>query len=68
MAIAEIVEDRADETDVVDTTVLEEVAVFDGSDGGDEVFRQLVVRDEAALGTVLVGESGDQLRLEFVGS
>ena len=39
VSVAEVVDDGADETDVVDAAVLEEVAVFNGGDGGDEVLR-----------------------------
>ncbi len=55
--------------EVVDAAVVEEVAVFDGGDGLDEVRWDLVVGDEAALGAVLVfGERGDELGLELVGA
>ena len=58
---------QLDHADVVDAAVLEEAAVFDGEDGLDEVLRDLVVGDEAALGAVGVfAEAGDEKGFEFV--
>ena len=47
--------------------MLEEAAVFDGEHGLDQIGRNLVVADEAALGAVgVLSEAGDEQRLEFI--
>ena len=51
---------------VVDAAVLEEAAVLDGQHRLHHVGRDFVVRDQAALGAVLPGERGDQLRFKLV--
>ena len=43
---------RAQDAPVVDAAVLEEAAVLDGDDGVDQVGRNLVVGEQAALGAV----------------
>ena len=49
--------------------MLEETAIFDGGDSLDEMRGYLVVSNDAALGAVSVfGQSGDELRFEFVGA
>ena len=50
----------------VDAAMLEEAAIFNGGDGVDQDFRDVVVLDELALGAVGVEKGSDQLRLEFV--
>ena len=52
---------------VIDAAVAEEATVFNGGDGGNEVGREILVGDEAALGVVLVGEAGDEEGLQLVG-
>ncbi len=54
---------------IVDATVAEEVAVFDGEHGVDEVGWNFVEGNEATFGAVLVfGERRDELGLELVGA
>ncbi len=66
---AEVVPGPADHAVVVNASVIEEAAVFDGGNGLHETLRNLVVADEAALGAVLVfRERGDELGLQLVGA
>ena len=67
LARGQIVEDRFDEPPVVDAVVLEEAAVFDGQNGLDQIGRNLVVGEQAALGAVgVVAEAGDEQRLQLI--
>ncbi len=63
---AHVGEQRAKHAGIVDAIVLEEVAILDGGDGGHQVFGQLVIGNEAALGMALVGEAGDEERLQLI--
>ena len=52
---------------VVDAAVLEEAAVLDGQHGVDQIRRNLVVGEQAALGAVgVVAEAGDEQRLQLI--
>jgi len=52
---------------VIDAAVLEETAIFNGGDGLYHAWRDVVVADHAALGTVRVfRERRDELRLQLV--
>jgi len=66
-ARAHVGEHGAEDAAIIHAVMLEEVPVFDGRNGRDEVFGQLVVGHEAALGVVLIGEAGDQQRLQLIG-
>ena len=52
LARGQVVEDRLHEPPVVDAAVLEEAAVLDGQHRLDQVLRNLVVGEQAALGAV----------------
>ena len=65
----EVGEGALGDAEVIDTAVIEEVAVFDSRDGLHHAGRDLVVADETALGAVFVfGEGGDELGFELVGA
>ena len=52
LAGGQVMENRIHEPPVVNAVVLKEAAVLDGQDGLDQVLRNLVVGDQAALGAV----------------
>ena len=65
--VREVVAHRAQDAPVVDAAVLEEAAVLDGHDGVDQIVRNLVVGEQAALGAVgVVAQAGDEQRLELI--
>ena len=68
MTVQDVGHGRLDQPVVVHPAVLKEAAVFDGDDRVDQVFRQLVERDELPLGAILTFEEcRHQLRLELIG-
>ncbi len=55
------------DAEVVHAAVLEEAAILDGQNGLDQVRRNLVVGEQAALGAVgIVAEAGDEQRLQLI--
>ena len=67
LACGQVMENRIHEPPVVNAVVLKEAAVLNGQDGLDQVLRNLVVGDQAALGAVgIVAEAGDEQRLQLI--
>ena len=67
LAGSHVADDRLEQPPVVDAAVLKEAAVLDGQHGLHQIWRNLVVGDQAALGAVgVVAQAGDQQRLQFI--
>src|SRR5208282_4731971 len=65
--VEDVVAHRAQNAPIIDAAVLKESAVFNGDDGVHEILWNLVVGEQAALGSLrALTQPGDKQRLEFV--
>ena len=65
--VKDVVAQRAQDAPVIDAAVLKETPVLNGDDGVNQVRRNFLVGEQAALGAVgVLAEAGDEQRLELI--